>query len=269
MPFADNAGASIYWRATGKGEPLVLVLVMGLGCSSALWFRLAPRLARHYRVILLDNRGAGKTVVNNALLHRVAVMACDIAAVLDAAGEKSAHVMGLSMGGMIAQEFALNHPARLRALILAATNCGGHYAVPAEPKVWGLLFSRAGMTPEDALLAMAPYTYAQDTPRELIDQDHHVRLANYPARRGYQAQLHGLIGWTSFRRLPSLRCPTLVLHDEEDRLIPPANGDLLARQIPSAKLVKFKQASHWLHTDQLEQTIAAVHGFLRGLRAPA
>ena len=157
MPFIDNAGASIYWRATGKGEPLVLV--MGLGCSSALWFRLAPRLARHYRVILLDNRGAGKTAVNNALVHRVAVMASDIAAVLDAAGEKSAHVMGMSMGGMIAQEFALNHPARLRSLILAATNCGGYFAVQGEPKVWGLLFSKAGMTPEDALLAMAPYTF--------------------------------------------------------------------------------------------------------------
>ena len=267
MPFVDNAGASIYWRATGKGEPLVLV--MGLCCSSALWFRLAPRLARHYRVILLDNRGTGKTVVNNALVHRVAVMAGDIAAVLDAAGEKSAHVMGMSMGGMIAQEFALNHPARLRSLILAATNCGGYFAVQAEPKVWGLLFSKAGMTPEDALLAMAPHTYAKDTPPELIGEDHHVRIAHYPSRHGYQAQLHGLIGWTAYPRLPTLRCPTLVLHGDEDRLIPPANGDLLAKRIPAAQLVRFKQASHWLHTDQLEQTVASVHGFLRGQRAPA
>ena len=267
MPFIDNAGASIYWRATGKGEPLVLV--MGLGCSSALWFRLAPRLARHYRVILLDNRGVGKTVVNNALVHRVAVMASDIAAVLDAAGENTAHVLGMSMGGMIAQEFALHHPARLRSLVLAATNCGGYFAVQAEPKVWGLLFSKAGMTPEDALLAMAPHTYAKDTPLELIDEDHHVRIANYPSRHGYQAQLHGLIGWTSFPRLPSLRCPTLVMHGDEDRLIPPANGDLLAKRIPGAQLARFKQASHWLHTDQLEQTVATVHGFLRGRRAPA
>lgn len=82
------------------------------------------------------------------------------------------------------------------------------------------------------------------------------------------AQLHGLIGWTSYPRLPSLRCPTLVIHGEEDRLIPPANGDLLARRIPAARLAKFKQASHWLHTDQLLQTVATVHGFLRGLRAP-
>ena len=260
MPFIDNAGASIYWRATGTGEPLVLV--MGLGCSSALWFRLAPRLARHYRVILLDNRGVGKTVVNNALVHRVAVMASDIAAVLDAAGEKSAHVMGMSMGGMIAQEFALNHLGRLRSLILAATNCGGYFAVQAEPKVWGLLFSKAGMTPEEALLAMAPYTYAKDTPLDLIDEDHHVRIANYPARRGYQAQLHGLIGWTSYPRLPALRCPTLVLHGDEDRLIPPANSDVLARQIPGATLVKLARASHWLHTDQLDKTVAAVQAFI-------
>ena len=267
MPLVDNAGAAIYWRATGRGEPLVLV--MGLGCSSALWFRLAPRLARHYRVILLDNRGVGKTVVNHALVHRVAAMAGDIAAVLDAAGETSAHVLGLSMGGMIAQEFALNHPGRLRSLILAATNCGGYHAVLAEPKVWGLLFSRGGTTPEDALLAMAPYTYAKHTPPDLIDQDHHVRLANYPALQGYRAQLNGLIGWTSYPRLPSLRCPTLVLHGEEDRLIPPANADILATRIPSARLVKLAKASHWLHTDQLDQTVTAVHGFLRGQGTPA
>ena len=108
MPFASGAGgARIHWSEAGAGEPLVLV--MGLGCASALWFRLVPRLARRFRLILLDNRGVGLTEAPNAVVHRVTTLADDVAAVLDAAGEATAHVAGLSMGGMIAQEFAPRH----------------------------------------------------------------------------------------------------------------------------------------------------------------
>ncbi len=84
MPWVDHDGARIHWNALGEGEPLVLI--MGLGCSSAMWFRIAPRLARSHRVILLDNRGAGQTEVKHFVVHRVSTMAADVAAVLDAAG---------------------------------------------------------------------------------------------------------------------------------------------------------------------------------------
>ncbi|MBM3372034.1 MAG: alpha/beta hydrolase, partial [Betaproteobacteria bacterium] len=114
MAFVDHKNANIYWNSLGAGEPVVLI--MGLGCSSAMWFRIAPQLARGYRVILLDNRGCGQTRAGSALVHRVPVMAGDVAAVLDAAGEASAHVIGFSMGGMIAQQFAVDYPARLRSL---------------------------------------------------------------------------------------------------------------------------------------------------------
>ena len=260
MAFVEHDGARIHWSVLGEGEPLVMI--MGLGCSSALWFRLAPRLARRHRVILLDNRGAGLTEVAHFVVHRVSTMAADVAAVLDAAGAPSAHVLGLSMGGMIAQQFALDFPARVRSLTLMATNCGGAHAVLAEGRVWRLLFSRGEVSPEDSLAAMRPYTYASATPDSVIEEDSLVRLANYPTLRGYQAQLYGLIGWSSYSRLPSLRCPTLVIHGREDRLIPPRNGRLLAARIPGAELLEFDAASHWIHSDQPQRTAGAVEAFI-------
>ena len=120
MAFVERDGARIYWNSLGQGEPVVLV--MGLGCSSAMWFRIAPGLARTHRVILLDNRGAGQTVVPHFVVHRVSSMAADIGAVLDAAGEASAHVVGFSMGGMVSQQFAIDFPQRVRSLSLIGTS---------------------------------------------------------------------------------------------------------------------------------------------------
>lgn len=187
MAFAQNQNARIYWNAIGKGEPIVLL--MGLGCSSAMWFRLVPRLARKYRVILLDNRGAGQTSVEHFVVHRVSNMAADVACVLDAAGEASAHVLGFSMGGMIAQQLAIDFPQRVRSLVLAGTNCGGASAVLAEPKVWRLLFEKGNRAPAENLRLMQGYTYSRKTPLQLVDEDQAIRLANYPTLRGYQAQL--------------------------------------------------------------------------------
>lgn len=268
MAYVEHAGARIHWSSLGKGEPLVLV--MGLGCTSAMWFRLAPKLARRHRVILLDNRGVGLTEARHFVVHRVSTMAADVAAVLDAAGEASAHVLGLSMGGMIAQQFAIDFPERVRSLVLMATNCGGAHAVLAERSVWQLLFTKDDLSPEDSLAAMRPFTYAHATPDEVIEEDNLVRLADHPTRRGYQAQLYGLMGWSSYHRLPGLRCPTLVIHGVEDRLIPLANAHVLAARIPGATLVEIEGASHWVHSDQTARTVEVVQAFLgaRGTRTP-
>jgi 3-oxoadipate enol-lactonase len=268
MAFVEHDGASLHWHALGEGEPLVLI--MGLGCCSAMWFRLAPRLARKHRVIMFDNRGVGQTTVRFGLVHRVATMAADVAAVLDAAGESSAHVLGLSMGGMIARQFALDFPARIRSLVLAATNCGSSRAILADAAVWRLLFDKGSLSPEESLSAMQPYTYAERTPAARIEEDSVVRLAYHPMLRGYQAQLYGLIGWTSYGRLPELKRPTPILHGKEDQLIPPANGRLLASRIAGARLVELDDASHWLHTDQLDATVELVQNFIaRNRGAPS
>ena len=261
MAFVDNGRARIHWSAVGKGPPLLLV--MGLGCSSAMWFRLAPLLARDLRVILMDNRGMGQSTVPHALVHRVPDMASDIAAVMDAAGEATCHLAGLSMGGMIAQEFAVSYPTRLRSLTLMATNCGSTHSVLAKREVWQLLFNKSRVAVEEALALMRPHTYATATDASLIEEDHLVRIANHPAKRDYEAQLFGLLRWSSFSRLSRILCPTLVMHGQDDELIPPQNGRILRDHIKGSQLVEIKNASHWLHSDQPKRCAQEIRKFVR------
>ncbi len=256
MPFVERDGARIHWNTLGHGEPVLLI--MGLGCSSSMWFRVAPQLAERHRVILLDNRGSGQTQVPHFVVHRVRHMAADVAAVLDAAGESSAHIVGFSMGGMIAQQVTIDFAPRVRSLALLGTHSGGPWATQAEPDVRRLLFDKATMDPEDSLRAMRPYTYARETPDALFDQDALVRLANPPSARDYQAQLYALIGWSAYQQLPRFECPTLVTHGLQDKLIPPANARRTAERIPGAKLIELPSASHWLMTDQNAKVLAAL-----------
>ena len=260
MPFLERSGARIHWEALGQGEPVVLI--MGLGCSSAMWFRVAPQLAKHHRVILIDNRGSGQTQVQHYVVHRVSHMAADVAAVLDVAGEGSAHVIGFSMGGMIAQQLAVDHPQRLRSLALLGTHSGGPWVTQAEPKVRQLLFDKTRMSAEESLRAMRPHTYARDTSDELFDEDALVRLANQPTARDYQAQLYALIGWSVYLDLPRLACPTLVMHGLQDRLIPPANARRTAQRIAGAELIELPDASHWLMTDQNARCLDALRAHI-------
>jgi 3-oxoadipate enol-lactonase len=262
MKLVETNGAQVYWQEFGRGDPVVMI--MGLGCSSAMWFRLAPAIARHYRVILLDNRGAGRTRVDNFVTHRITSMADDVAAVMDAAGERSAHIVGFSMGGMVAQQLAMAHNRRVRTLTLLGTNCGGPNAVLAQRNVTDLLFAKGRMTAEESLRAIQPFVYARSTPQQLIDEDTAVRIATAPSLRDFQAQLSGLMAWTSFWSLPNLRVPTLVIHGLEDQLIPPQNGSLIASRIPGARLVELPNASHWLFTDQTNAVAGHILKFLSG-----
>src|ERR1700733_10571100 len=120
MPYATSNGTQIYWEESGTGEPLLLL--MGRGYSSLMWHRTRPVVSAHYRTILFDNRGVGKSDVPSGA-YSITQMASDAAAVLDAAGIASAHVFGVSMGGMIAQEFAINYPDRVNRLVLGCTSC--------------------------------------------------------------------------------------------------------------------------------------------------
>ena len=122
MSFVENQGAKIYWDEEGPGEPLLLI--MGLSYPSYMWHRTRPVLAKRHRTIALDNRGVGQSDAPPGA-YSIALMASDAAAVLDAARVQSAHVFGVSMGGMIAQEFALQYPDRVLSLILGCTASGG------------------------------------------------------------------------------------------------------------------------------------------------
>lgn len=259
MPYVVNEGVRIYWDEYGRGQPVLLI--MGLGYTAHMWHRTRPHLAQHLRTLAFDNRGVGGSDAP-AGPYSIPQMASDAAAVLDTAQVGSAHVFGISMGGMIAQEFALQYPNRVRSLILGCTAAGGPTAVRAEPEATKMLKARARMTPDEAAEAAVPFIYDVGTPRERIEEDLAVRRPWLPRPEPYLAQLQGIFAWESYSRLPEIRVPTLVIHGENDRLVPAGNGKIIAGRIPGAKLVLIPHASHIFMTDHPQIANEIILNFL-------
>src|SRR3954451_7644807 len=154
MPLAARDDTEIYWESTGAGAPVLLV--MGLGMNATGWWRTVPVLAESFTVIAFDNRGVGRSARPPGP-YTVAGMADDAVAVLDAAGAERAHVYGISLGGMIAQEIALRHPERVGCLVLGATTPGGSRAVAADEDTLAFFNRRGEMPAEEAVWASVPY----------------------------------------------------------------------------------------------------------------
>lgn len=258
MPFVENLGARIYWDEEGNGAPLLLI--MGLGWTSHAWHRSRSILTEKYRTIALDNRGVGQSEAP-AGPYSIVQMASDAAAVLNAARVNTAHIFGVSMGGMIAQEFALQYPNKVRSLILGCTAGGGPQAVRAEAAALQVLMTR-GQDPDAFAKAMIPFIYDPGTLPGRIEEDTALRRKWYPPGEAYFAQLQAITAWEAYSRLAYISAPTLVIHGENDRLVPPENARLIAGRIPGAKLIIIPGASHIFTTDQPDLAHAAILDFL-------
>jgi 3-oxoadipate enol-lactonase len=265
MPFARREEVKLHWESTGAGEAPVL-LIMGLGMTATGWWRTVPVLAERFRVLAFDNRGVGRSGRPPGP-YTVSQMADDAVGVLDAAGEASANVYGISLGGMIAQELALRHPDRVRRLVLAATTPGGSQAVPPDSETLAFFERRALMPTEEAVWASVPYNYASRTRRECgrrIAEDIAQRL-RYPVEPdSYRAQLAAALQHDAYHRLDQIRTPTLIVHGGEDRMVHPANARLLADRIPAAQLWILSSSAHLLFTDD-PRIDGAILRFLEGV----
>src|SRR4051812_46283418 len=215
---------------SSRGEGPAVLLVMGLGLPGDAWWRTVPVLAQSCRVVTFDNRGSGRSEAPAGPLS-TAAMAADAVAVLDAASIARAHVYGISMGGMIAQELALRFPDRVASLVLAATSAGGALATAPDPETLAFLASRPSLPDEEGRWASVPYVYSERTRRlggERIGEDFAHRFSYVFRADGYRAQLAAALAHDASARLREIRAPTLVLHGSEDRMIPPENGRALA-----------------------------------------
>jgi pimeloyl-ACP methyl ester carboxylesterase len=252
VPFATNGTVKLHWESFGEG-PAVL-LVAGQGMTVDGWWATIPVLSRSFRVIAFDNRGTGRSS-RVRWPYSVAQMAHDAVAVLDAAGEQHAHVYGISLGSLVAQEVALRHPDRVEALVLGASSAGGFAAYKPSPSSFAQTFLvRAGaMGPEEAEWAAVPYTYAEKTRRlhpERIGADIAHRVSSPPEPIAYLHQAAAVAAHDAYERLNQMAAPTLVVHGEQDVFVPPANGVVLAERIPGAQLRLWPDAGHMYPIDE-------------------
>src|SRR4051794_21145556 len=238
------------YESSGDGPPVLLI--MGLGLPGDAWWRTVPVLAHACRVITFDNRGSGLAESPSGPLT-IAGMAADAIAVLDAAGIERAHVYGISMGGMIAQELALAFPERVGSLVLGATSPGGAVATPPEAATLAFLARRAAMPDEEGRWASVPYVYSERTRRQggaRIGEDLARRRGYAFQPVGYSAQLMAAAAHDAAARLSTISAPTFVVHGAEDRMVPAENGRALAAAIPGAELLLVDDAAHLYTTDE-------------------
>jgi pimeloyl-ACP methyl ester carboxylesterase len=266
---ARNGDVRIAYETRGDGE--AVLLVHGLGYDRRGWGPLPDLLAQDFRVLLFDNRGVGESDFPPGP-YAVAEMAADAIAVLDAAGVDRAHVLGVSLGGFIAQELALSYPGRVERLVLCSTSSGGpnqHPMPAAGVEAFGrypTLEREAGLRlmVENSLGARA----VRDRP-ELVEEVYAYRLACAPPVEAWQAQLHAGIAFDAFDRLGEITIPTLVLHGTGDTVIDSKNGELLAERIPGARLHLVPDRGHLLVREEAELVAPLVLDFLHSDKAVA
>lgn len=244
MPKARVRDLTMHYVEAGEGEPLVLI--MGLSGDHLAWGFQLQALAERHRVLAFDNRGAGQTHAADAPCT-IATMAADTLGLMDAVGIERAHVVGVSMGGMIAQELALAAPERVRTLHLGCTLARPDPHLNALLATWRVV--RTALPLDVALRAMALWLFAPTTWNErgeFVEMLLQTALANpYPQTvAGFVRQTEAIAGHDTLDRLAQLRCPTLVSVGEEDILVPPRFSRELAGRIPGAELRVVPAAGH-------------------------
>lgn len=276
MPTANIDGTEIYFEEHGSGTPLLCI--MGFATDSIGWAMQTPAFAEKHRTIVFDNRGVGRSA-KPAGPYAITKMADETAGLLDHLGIPSANVLGLSMGGMIAQELALRHPGKVDRLVLAAT-----FPRPDDHQrqvqqnimdAFGATMSDTGEISVD-MSNVNPIMFFQQllplvfTPEFINTQLMQLmQMFSGALQHGFDlnaimAQAAAIRSHDTVERLDQIKAPTLVLHGDSDRLIPVENGELLAKHIPGAKLTKVPGGSHGFNFEQQQNFNTAVLDFFGG-----
>ena len=248
MPKARVNGISINYSVEGRGEPLFLI--MGFSGSKMAWFFQRRTFRKHFQVVTFDNRGVGQSDKPTGP-YSMQMFADDTVGLMDHLGIDRAHILGVSMGGLIAQHIALSHPERVRKLVLGSTYAsrqGGGERSAEYMKYIGLSEDASDeelrqIDPEKimgAVVSLASNNRLLGIVAKPLLRIIAWRLATEGAREQFEA----IQGHDTLEQLPTILAPTLVIVGAQDRLVNPTASDVLADAIPGARLVKIKGGSH-------------------------
>lgn len=265
MPEIASHGWTLHYETSGDRSRTPIVMTLGLSHRLAHWGRLPALLARELFVLTWDCRGMGQSERRDEP-YTIHDEAGDLGAILDAAGVGSAFIYGRSRGGMIAQEFALTHPARTLGLVLVGTSHRGPTAVGWDERVTRAMNFTPEMTREDIFggqnEAMASPGWRERDP-EAFGQLMATDLEAPPRRFAVVRQQEALAGWSSVDRLASLRCPSLVICGADDGMTPPANSEQIAALIPGAGLHLIPRCGHLAMLEKPDEIARLVVDFVQ------
>jgi pimeloyl-ACP methyl ester carboxylesterase len=263
MPYVSINRANIYYENHGAGEPLLYI--GGIGGHTAEAEHLAQAYASRLRFIAFDARGCGRSG-GAAPAETIAAHADDAAAVMDALRIESAFVYGSSLGGMVAQELAIRHPRRVRALILGSTTAGAMRGQVPSMRTLRKLVRNQALSGREAMIANWELGYS----RPYIEANYEAmlarrrRLAPYATRRStYLRQAFAAARHDAWGRLHRITCPVLILHGQRDLLVPLRNARRMKQRMPHAELHVFAGMGHGFHLEAQAEADAIVFDFIR------
>jgi pimeloyl-ACP methyl ester carboxylesterase len=256
-------GIEIYYEVTGNGPPLTMI--MGLGCSSRQWKWMVPLLAESFRVITFDNRGVGRTDKPD-MDYSTDLFADDIAALLHALNIDRTHIFGISVGGMIAQKFALNHPEMVDRLVLGCTMPSFFHLPPATDDSQRMQESQL-LPPDksvDVMLSLFLSEKFFDESPDLAAQLKEVMLTEKleQGEDAFLLQLGAAMSHDTLEQVKSITAPTLVITGDLDPMAPLENARFLAEQIPDSTLVEFPGVRHAFWVEKFEEASSIIKEFL-------
>lgn len=237
-----------YDTTGGEGGPRLL-MVMGFGMRGSVWLPQVQGLRNDHTLAWFDHRGIGESDLPPKAF-RMVDLAGDALSVADALGWSDFHVVGVSLGGMVAQELALSAPHRVRSLTLIATHAGGPFGVIPTPR-GAFHWVQAAFGPQARRVAnltklLYPRSFLATVDPDDLRSRMQLQVGRRPPRRTALLQLLAVIRHNTRGRLPGLRTPTLVVKPEGDLLVRPFHSDFLHRSIPNARLLAIPDAGHGL-----------------------
>lgn len=250
MPYCTRDGVRLFYEVHGEGH--FIIFLSGLSGGTWSWYRQIPYFCNKYRVIVCDNRGAGRSSMPPGP-YKMEDFALDALTILKELDVKSVFVVGISMGGMIAQQLALIAPNVVKALVLGCTNCGRTRRIPAEPWVFEVLANREGLSQYEIVERSISILFGpscREKHPEAIEEYRKTTLSAPPQPlEALKAQMAAINKFDACNELPSITCPTLVITGKADIIIPPGNSKIIAELIPSAQLVEWDSVGHAIHIE--------------------
>jgi 3-oxoadipate enol-lactonase len=235
MPTAKTGDIDTYYEVAGSGVPVVLIC--GISAELQAWRFQADELAKHFSVVRYDNRGSGRTSAPDSP-YSIPQMADDLAALLESLGIESAHLVGWSMGGYIAQTFARRYPQRVRKLVLLATALKPDGYVRLAIRNW-MNIRRSNMPYEQVVRFVLRWQFSPAIfdNEQFFEKSVETMASNPYAQKAHAflRQAEALLAYTP-DDAPSLAAPTLVIAGADDNLLPPYLSERLAQAIPGATL---------------------------------
>jgi len=265
MPKAYVNGINVNYKVHGEGEPLVLI--MGFAGAHWAWFFQTRAFKKYYKVVTFDNRGVGKTDKPSSP-YTIKTMADDTIGLMDHLGIDKAHILGYSLGGIVAQELVINYPERVRKLILASTLSTMRQIASEMLEAMGLGedFSEEDVRSVDirkALSSLVANAFNSRLYRMILVPivPIYTRLVGL---KGLKGQVEAIAGCNTLDRLDTIEAPTLVIVGTEDKATPPGGSEVMASRIPNAKLVKLEGGAHGYVMEMRGRFNEEVLDFLRG-----